>query len=606
MPHHRIGGHWNGTDTTFSINLPTKEQWQGRFFQLTYPLQGPDPKDTELGFALDSGGMAVHVKGQAGYRHDAATAKFAKEVAREYYDDSEQRIYGYLYGGSGGSFLTVGAVENTQGVWDGAVPIVQAVPASSPNTPSARALAGFVLADKAAQIGDAVRPGGSKDPFANLTALEEEILREVTTMGIPISTFEDFPSISHLEILLVMLPTVKIFDPSYADDYWSKPGYVGTEQSELGDLIRAAKIDYNATIETIERDESNLPVLVTLDTTVPSDQRTDGLEFTLLKNGSYIGSVSGTLLESGNTIQLDDRNSANTLEALEEASHIRVDNKWFLAMHTFHRHQVPARAGFYGFDQFRDSSGAPLYVQRPVDVSQAVSRSTGGGLSHTGKINMKVIVVDNLMDNEAFPWHADWYKTQVKKALGDSFDDNYRLWFNDHGDHYMGLIEPHKNWWLIDFTGIYEQALRDVSAWAENGTAPPDSSRYKVKDSQVLLRAKASERGGVQPVVTLRGGQGQERVDVTAGERVSLLARIDTIPGSGEVVSVEWDWRGTGRYVEVNFEPSESTIKVRGTFRYCRPGTYIPNVRVTVQRDGDADTPYARVRNLGRARIVVS
>ena len=44
------------------------------------------------------------------------------------YYGSDRPIFGYLYGPSGGSFQTVGAAENTDGVWQGFVPMVQAVP----------------------------------------------------------------------------------------------------------------------------------------------------------------------------------------------------------------------------------------------------------------------------------------------------------------------------------------------------------------------------------------------------------------------------------------------------------------------------------------------
>ena len=35
------------------------------------------------------------------------------------------------------------------------------------------------------------------------------------------------------------------------------------------------------------------------------------------------------------------------------------------------------------------------------------------------------------------------------------------------------------------------------------------------------------------------------------------------------------------------------------------PGTYFPALRGVSQRHGDRDTPYARVQNLGRVRVVV-
>jgi hypothetical protein len=36
------------------------------------------------------------------------------------------------------------------------------------------------------------------------------------------------------------------------------------------------------------------------------------------------------------------------------------------------------------------------------------------------------------------------------------------------------------------------------------------------------------------------------------------------------------------------------------------PGTYFPAVRVVANRNGDQTSPYARIQNLARARIVVT
>jgi len=38
---------------------------------------------------------------------------------------------------------------------------------------------------------------------------------------------------------------------------------------------------------------------------------------------------------------------------------------------------------------------------------------------------------------------------------------------------------------------------------------------------------------------------------------------------------------------------------------YTRPGVYFAAIRATSQREGDAETPYARAQNLGRVRVVV-
>ena len=56
-----------------------------------------------------------------GYRPNAAAAKFSRRVAAALYGD-DVPTRGYLYGGSGGAYQTIGGAEHTQGVWDGFVP----------------------------------------------------------------------------------------------------------------------------------------------------------------------------------------------------------------------------------------------------------------------------------------------------------------------------------------------------------------------------------------------------------------------------------------------------------------------------------------------------
>ena len=41
------------------------------------------------------------------------------------------------------------------------------------------------------------------------------------------------------------------------------------------------------------------------------------------------------------------------------------------------------------------------------------------------------------------------------------------------------------------------------------------------------------------------------------------------------------------------------------TFTYTEPGTYLPVLRATAQREADTATPFAQVGNIGRARVVV-
>jgi len=42
----------------------------------------------------------------------------------------------------------------------------------------------------------------------------------------------------------------------------------------------------------------------------------------------------------------------------------------------------------------------------------------GAGSLQSGKFKGKMIVVESLMDQDAFPWQADWYRSKVKDNLG--------------------------------------------------------------------------------------------------------------------------------------------------------------------------------------------
>ena len=106
-------------------------------------------------------------------------------VAAELYGD--HRPYGYLFGGSGGSYQTMGSAENTSGVWDGFVPFVMATPNAIPSMFTVRMHALRVLRERNRfpAVMDAINPGGSGDPYADLNEDERAALREATLLGYP-------------------------------------------------------------------------------------------------------------------------------------------------------------------------------------------------------------------------------------------------------------------------------------------------------------------------------------------------------------------------------------------------------------------------------------
>jgi hypothetical protein len=115
---------------------------------------------------------------------------------------------------------------------------------------------------------------------------------------------------------------------------------------------------------------------------------------------------------------------------------------------------------------------------------------TGAGSVQSGRFKGKMIVVESLMDQDAFPWQADWYRTKVKDALGEHLDDNFRLWFTEHAIH---GDDAGNTTHTVSYVSSLHQALRDVSAWVEKGVPPPPSTSYKIVDGQVQVPPAAAE-----------------------------------------------------------------------------------------------------------------
>ncbi|KAJ0424566.1 hypothetical protein BJY00DRAFT_308993 [Aspergillus carlsbadensis] len=641
VPHHRVSGYFNDTSTDFNIYLPTNPNtnttWPTRFFQLVYPLQNSTAEDEAIAFGADSNAYTVRVAAGVGYRGDAAVAKLSKRIACAYYtsnsssnstfstntDDGAEaeaeeiscNIHGYIYGGSGGSLQTIGAVENTEGVWAGALALIQAIPISNPNNWAIRALAGIVLDSKSAALVDALQPGGSGDPFTDagldLEGFERGALEEASALGVPLRAWEDFDGVARNRTRLyetlrtLVVQPVKRADPTFVDDFWGREGYLGTEDSGLGEFFRGSLVEYNDTVQEVVLGADGVPTSIIL-SKVPKGSPI-GLEFTIVDGGQELGTFAGLLDKGDRSVYLYDENNITTLSHLAVGTHLQIDNRWYLAIHTWHRHQIPPlEAGYYGYnDYLRTKNGTPRYPQRDIFLAPSISASASGGGTHTGAIKGKLFVMDNLADYDAFPWHADWYRQQVQRALGNRVDDNYRLYYNDHADHQMGPVPQSLQGRLVDFTGIYEQLLRDLSAWVEEEVEPPAASRYSVEMGQVALPARAGKRRGVQPVVELTV-DGRDRSEVAVGESVLFRVRAEAVPGTGKIVSVEWDFEGTGEFIAGELGKARKRVDARMKHAYDTVGTFLPAVRVAVHRDGDTETVFARVMNLGRGRVVVS
>ena len=216
-----------------------------------YP-RGPTGEEDKIGFCVENGAYFIETNGGGGagmgmpgsgvdpvigaYRANAASAQFSRTVAKLVYGKIS-RPYGYAFGGSGGAYRTIGGIENTEGIWDGAVPYVVGSPVAIPNVFTVRMFAMRVLNDKFPQIVDALEPGGSGDMYAGLNEEEREALHEVTGMGFPPLSWFGYKTMG-IHAFAVLYPAIVMTDRSYfTDDFWNKPGYAGSNPN--GSLLKA-------------------------------------------------------------------------------------------------------------------------------------------------------------------------------------------------------------------------------------------------------------------------------------------------------------------------------------------------------------------------------
>jgi hypothetical protein len=610
-PHRYVHGGFKGTDARFSFYFPPQEQYQGRFFQNTHQLltsENGAPGTIAFAFASGAYYAQTNIGGAerattteqavfgkldptaGGYRVNAEAAKFSLVKAAEIYGKIN-RPYGYLYGGSGGAFQTVSSAENTVGVWDGFVPYVMGSPNSIPGGFTVRIHALRVLKDKFPAIMDAIDPGGSGNPYAGLNEEERGALEEATRMGFPLRGWWNYATLNGGPLALVA-GYVPYLDPTYTDDFWTKPGYLGTDPKSS---VSKARIRHDATVVNVITSPQRRLEL----SSVPKGDLT-GADL-IVTSGAAVGKTVSLGTVANSTVGFGFGANPAVVNSIQSGDKVRIDNSAYLALQTYHRHQVPSR-DLYGWEEFRDRKGQPIYPQRKVLIGP-IGALNGAGSIQNGRFKGKIILLESLMDIDALPWQADWYRTKVKEAVGKRLDGEFRLYFTDHAQHTppAGLPAELRT---VSYQGALEQALRDVSAWVEKGVSPPASTSYKVVDAQVEAPPKAESRKGIQPVLDLKVNGGV-RAEVAVGQPVTLTATIEVPPNTGKVVAVEWNFDGDSRYVPAELGNISPAVSVKATHAWSQPGTYFPVLRATSQREGDPKTQFGRIQNLGRARVIV-
>ena len=245
IPYTEVTGHFPATKTvdtlppgvrqsptTFQQNyvfrFPAKEFWRNRSFEQQHP-SGGGVVDNRMAFtdgAYSVNWMSASIPNAvASHRHEAAATQVAKAYANKLYGNTA-KIYSYFWGCSGGGMVAMAAAENVTGVWDGVEVQCTGTKVDAPyHSFYWQALYTMAIPkEKADAIAAAAVPGGTGDIYAGLNEEEKSVLNEFISAGYPLPVIGN-----HFKSLMPLVDPidVRLFDPTYEDDFWSKPGYAG-------------------------------------------------------------------------------------------------------------------------------------------------------------------------------------------------------------------------------------------------------------------------------------------------------------------------------------------------------------------------------------------
>ena len=269
-----------------------------------------------------------------------------------------------------------------------------------------------VLRDKFATIVDALEPGGSGDMYEGFNAEERELLAEVTRMGFPPRAWFSHQRIAlaYTGILSMFLDNMMKCDPEYFTDFWTVPGYLGANPPEsllrdrveqkavISEVIKTKDADSLGTMVSMPSrladSEGELPAVVNFEKMPEGHLQGNTMTLTsgvVAGQVLYISGVVNDLVKVG-----FGGDNFKALANMQAGDEVVIDNGPYLAVQTFHRHQVPS-SDFTAWDQFK-VAGKSICPQRSVLLGPRFDLY-GMGANQTGRFAGKMIVVQNLMDD---------------------------------------------------------------------------------------------------------------------------------------------------------------------------------------------------------------
>ena len=638
----------------FSFCFPEKEAYRGRFFQYLCPFPGPDEEmaglkhtgeDDAIAFALSNGAYYIETNmgsktsfGAAAdptltWKASAMCAEYSREYAAGFYGCS--RPYGYVYGGSGGGYKTMACLENTD-AWDGGAPFVIGCPVSLPNSIALHVYGQRVLRHQFSNIVDALDAGGSGDPTEKMDALEKAGYEELCRMGFPPKAwFIEAEGTVDPGALPVLMPGVRAADPTYFTDFWTVPGYDGTDPDSsscrnrlvFDGVVKAVHQpgsadeddEYSNGVDTAWKKQlakGNGAWIELEQVPKGDDLYLEGVNITLTSGKAagkvmILGGIEGNALLIGSAYGFSD--IGEVIGDIQPGDTLHLDNSDYIAVQMYYRHQVPDDPSFRAFSHLRNEDGKLGIPQRAFIMGYGFN---GTGTVQDGNIHGKMIMNQSLMDESTWPWCADWYRQKIIEAKGS--DSDYRLYWNEnclHGD--VSALQSSR---VVNYLGSLRQSILDLSDWVERGIEPRKSEAYSYHDGQILIEQDPAKRFGLQAKVTLLAG-GQKKAVVKVGEPVMLEVLAEVPKDAGSVTAFDFclenrkiDLHDSARevfdhpaqVVQMGIDPSGVT-RAKGTISvtYDRPGTYFAAVRVKSNVHGDGTDVFTQILNLDRVRIVV-
>ncbi|MDB5424321.1 MAG: hypothetical protein JWQ29_1737 [Phenylobacterium sp.] len=663
VPHRNIHGGFENTDTRFTFYFPDQAGWKGR---MCHPIEGGHAghEDFYGGPAGELGGglkMVVRLGGYMvesnsghigddidprggedptlyGHRAQIESARFSKHVCAQVYGEAPK--YGYVWGGSGGGRRSPMCLEYGAGVYDGAVPFMgggniepwgtkSRVRSDQPIAFGAMFNVQRLLqGDKLAGVIDAMRSGGSGNPYAGLSTHEREELAALYRLGFPRGDeFMISQPMGQMWLWTSIADMLQKEDAEYFQNFWTKPGYVGHDNPEF---VADDLIDYTARVSRIvtAREFSTSPdfngpefaaakpFIVMLAAMMGHMDLPIGVEVKGLNRGYRTGAgvkvVSGeaagrqlyALNHGGDFLFTEGHGEANLLRftGVKIGDEVHINNRAFLAFNYYYRHHISDDSLY----DFLRVDGQPIFPQHGVPLQSPLM-----GVPYSGQYEGKLIWVHHTHDASLWPPQGLFYKQAVEQAQGpEKAAEKFRLRWTENAEHAPPRFQPNapdrsNDTWLIEYHDIIEQSLVDIQDWVERGIAPTGTN-FTFEDGKVSLPTDATERGGIQPVVAVTAN-GAVKAEVKAGQPVEFKVTSEVPPGAGTIIGLQWDFEGQGTWpLKPEMTGKESRLEASTTHVYDKPGVYFATALVTAHRDGEVGAAHRLINNLASARVVVS